>query len=358
VPDRTGQAGGLVAVPGRHAAGPDLARGLALLGLMAASVFHAAPGNGSSALGPMSAGDIPAMTFALVAGISLGLTAGGHRIPRGWRCAAARTDAVVRGVLIAMIGFALGFSHDVPDVLAYYGVLCAVTTLFLAGRPWFLARIAAVILIVAPLVVTSTMDRIRTLQGNPGFTVLVTDPSGMAVKVFVTGSYPVLMYLACTCTGLAIGRMDLSSVQLTRKLLLGGFAVVAFSWLSWLALPAARSHSWVYFVRSTNSLGSAIVVVVAALYLVRASVTERLLRPLTTAGTMTLTLYSAFVLVLATGMLRNNPAERYVVLLVGALLFAVLWRRFLADGPLEWLVARASGWAQHAVLATGRQQPQ
>ena len=123
--------------------------------------------------------------------------------------------------------------------------------------------------------------------------------------------------------------------------------------MSWLALLAARPHGWVYLIRSINSLAIAGVVLVAALYLVRASVTERLLRPFTTAGTMALTLYSAFVLVLATGMLRNNPAERYLVLLAGALLFALLWRRFLADGPLEWLMAQASGWRRVSDIAAG-----
>jgi uncharacterized membrane protein YeiB len=126
----------------------------------------------------------------------------------------------------------------------------------------------------------------------------------------------------------------------------------------WLALPAARSHGFVYLVRSINSLGSAILVVVIALFLVHTPVVERLLRPFADAGTMTLTLYSAFVLVLATGMLHNNPAAQCLVLLVGALLFAVLWRRFLAEGPVEWLVTRVSGWARHAVLAAGTKQPQ
>jgi uncharacterized membrane protein YeiB len=355
--DRTPGARGLASARGPRSAGLNLARGLALLGLMAASVFHAAPGNGPSTLGPMSAGDCPAVTFALVAGISLGLASGGYQIPHGRHRASARADAVVRAVLITVIGFALGFRHDVPDLLAYYGVLCLVTTVFLGRRPWFLARIATVILLVVPIVITSTMDSgIRQPAGNPDFPTLVTDPSGTAVNVFVTGFYPVLIYLACTCAGLAIGRLDLSSVQLTRKLLLGGLAIVASTWVSWLALPAARPHGWVYLIHSINSLGSAIVVVVAALYLVRASVAERLLRPFTTAGTMALTLYSAFVLVLATGMLRNNPAERYLVLLAGALILAQLWRRFLADGPLEWLVAQFSRRARHAVLAAGTKQ--
>jgi Protein of unknown function (DUF418) len=337
----------------------DLARGLALLGLMAAGVFHAAPGNGPSALGPMSAGDCPAVAFALVAGVSLALTSGGCRIPDRRHRASARAEVAVQAVLIAAIGLALGFCAAVPIVLPYYGVLVLLAALFLGRRPWFLARFAAVVLLVTPIMVTATLDSSASQPpGNPTFSTVVADPSGLLIDVFVTGFYPVLIYLASICTGLAIGRMDLSSVELTRGVLIGGLALVAVSWVWWLAFPASRSHGWVYLIRSINSLGSAVVVLVAAILLVRARATERLLRPFTAVGTMVLTLYCAYVVVLPTGVLGSSPAEQYPVLLAGALLFAVLWRRFLADGPLEFLVGQLSCRARHAVLAAGTEEPE
>ncbi|WP_433297040.1 hypothetical protein ACQPZQ_17560 [Pseudonocardia sp. CA-142604] len=328
---------------GGGASGLDLARGLALFGVMAADVFHAAPGNGPSALGPMSAGDCPAVTFALVAGASLALAGG--------RCrACVRADIAVQAVLIAAIGLALGLAGRATALLSYYGVLCLVTTVFLGRRPWFLVRIAVVVLLVAPIIVTSTMDRTALrLDGNPSFSTLVTDPSGLIITLFVTGAYPVLIYLAYTCVGLAIGRMDLSSPQSTRKLLTGAAAIVAVSWIWWLALPASRTHGWVYLVRSINSLGSAVLVVAFALLLARTPTTERLLRPLTTAGTMMLTLYSGYVVVRATGVLGNNPGQQYLALVIGALLFAALWRWIPTGGPVEWLVAQFSRMTRQAV---------
>jgi Protein of unknown function (DUF418) len=357
VPDGEPDAGASASVRGPRT-GLDLARGLALLGLMAAGVFHADPGNGPSAWGPMSAGDCPAVAFALVAGVSLALASGGWRIPDRRHRASARADVAVQAVLIAVIGLALGFSDDVPVVLPYYGVLFLLATLFLGCRPWFLARFAAVVLLVTPIMVTSTLERsVPRPQGNLAFSTLVADPSGVLIDVFVTGFYPALVYLASICTGLAIGRMDLSSVELTRSMLIGGLAMVAVSWVWWFALPASRSHGWVYLIRSINSLGSAVVVVVAALLLVRSRTTERLLRPFTDAGTMVLTLYCGYVVVLATGVLGSSPVEQYPVLLASALLFAVLWRRFLTDGPLELLVAQLSRRAGHAVLAAGTEEP-
>ncbi|GAA3046365.1 hypothetical protein GCM10010464_08280 [Pseudonocardia yunnanensis] len=120
----------------------------------------------------------------------------------------------------------------------------------------------------------------------------------------------------------------------------------------WLVGPASRSHAWVETVRSISSLGFAVVVVMAAFLLVRMPLMERLLRPFTDAGTMVLTLYSGYVLVLASGMLTISPAEQYAVVLISALLFALLWRRHLTEGPLEWLVAQCSCKARHRLMAS------
>jgi uncharacterized membrane protein YeiB len=125
----------------------------------------------------------------------------------------------------------------------------------------------------------------------------------------------------------------------------------------WLAGPASRSPTWIETIRSITSLGFAVVVVMAALLLVRTALMERPLRSFRDAGTMALTLYSAHVLLLSTGMLGISPAQQCAVLLIGALLFAMLWRRILTVGPLEWLIAQCSCRARHALMAS-REEPQ
>jgi hypothetical protein len=35
---------------------------------------------------------------------------------------------------------------------------------------------------------------------------LITDPAGLVIGLFLTGFQPVIAYLACICAGLAIGR--------------------------------------------------------------------------------------------------------------------------------------------------------
>ncbi|WP_433287615.1 DUF418 domain-containing protein [Pseudonocardia sp. CA-142604] len=359
MPEPTSGAARVASAHGPRTAGLEVARALALLGLMAADAFHVVPGTDSSALGPMSAGDCFAVTFAVVAGTSLALATGGRRLLECRHCASVRADLAVQAVLIAMIGFALGFAHNVPVVLSYYGVLCLLTMVLLGRPPWLLASFAGWVLLVAPIFVTWTSGHTDArLDGSPSFPMLVTDPSRLLGNLFLTGYYPVLLYLAYACAGLAIGRMDLSSVRLTCKLLAGGAATIAVSWMMWwLAGQASRSRAWVETVRGITGLGFAVVVVMAALLLVRTPLLERPLRSFRDAGTMALTLYSAHVLILGTGVLGISPDEQCAVLLIGALLFAVLWRRILADGPLEWLIAQCSCRARHALMAS-RGEPQ
>jgi uncharacterized membrane protein YeiB len=158
-------------------------------------------------------------------------------------------------------------------------------------------------------------------------------------------------HLGHLCAGLAIGRMDLSSVRLTRSLLFGGLALVAVVWTWWFVLPAPRSHDWIDLVRTVNSLGSAAAAVGAALLLMRSPAMALLLRPIAATGTMALTLYCVYVLVLTSRVLESSPVEQYLVLLAGTVLFAVSWRRLLPQGPLELLVAQFAHRARQAVLA-------
>jgi MYXO-CTERM domain-containing protein len=91
-----------------------------------------------------------------------------------------------------------------------------------------------------------------------------------------------------------------------------------------------------------HTLGVAMAVLGAALLLVRSPRAAKVLRPLADAGSMTLTLYSAHLVLLATGLLDDDPAALYLLMVVAALAFAVAWRRRFGQGPLERPVARAA----------------
>jgi uncharacterized membrane protein len=366
--------------------GVDLARGLALLGMMAKHVFDDTTDTGPTATGLIASGRAAA-TFALVAGISVAFLSGGRQIPCGSARRGAAAGLAVRALLIGAIGLLLGYAHSgIELILTSYAVLflCAIPLLGL--RPKTLAGLSVASAVVGPVLLVGAVRLGLPTSGTaePTFTTLLTDPVGLLCQLFLTGDYPVVVYLAYLCAGLAIGRLDLSSRRLALWLLGGGVALTVAatavsdvllyplgalghlmsltgddavtllwdptqlsSW-SYLALASPHAHTQLDLVHST---GSAMAVLGASLLVTRIAVLDRLLRPLRAAGAMTLTLYSAHVLVLATPLLSDSDTALWLTLVVGALVFAVLWNRWMGQGPLERLVATAANRARAAVLA-------
>jgi uncharacterized membrane protein YeiB len=368
--------------------GVDLARGLALFGMMAKHVFDAYTEHGPTATGLIASGRAAA-TFALLAGISVAFLSGGRRVPRGSTRRGAAVGLTVRALLIGAIGLLLGYAGSgIELILAYYAVffLCAIPLIGL--QPRLLAALSVAVIVLGPVLLAATagLDLPHSGTAEPTFSTLVTDPLGLLVQVFVTGDYPVVVYMSYLCAGLAIGRLDLTSRRVAGWLLGGGIAVAATAKVvsgvllyplgglarlmamtgedavtvlwdpdqgsSWwyLALASPHAHTQLDLI---HSLGSAMAVLGASLLVTRIAAFDRLLRPIQAAGAMTLTLYSAHVLVLAIGLFEDWDVAQYGVLVVGALAFAVLWRQRRARGPLEELVGQAATRARLSIHRTG-----
>ena len=74
-----------------------------------------------------------------------------------------------------------------------------------------------------------------------------------------------------------------------------------------------------------------------------------LLSPITAMGSMPLSVYTLHLIVIAMsmrvedGVLTDDSWELLIGLIVGSMLFAWLWRRYIGRGPLEQLLRWASG---------------
>ena len=360
--------------------GVDVARGLALLGMFAVHIFPTFTRDGGPTTATLLAGGRSAATFVLVAGIGLAFVSGGRTVVRGADRIGVSAGLVVRAALIGSLGLLLGvFSEDnrIYGILPYYGLffLLAVPLIGLSARA--LAVVAAALAVLGPVLLVATADVDlpgREWNGDPTFGTLFDDPGTLLTTLVVTGEYPAVVYLAYLCAGMAIGRLDLGSRRLAWSILgVGaGLAVTAevvsavvlrqrspltpaaiwqpelsSSWW-YLALPAPHSHSIVDVV---HVLGSAMVVVGAALLVTRVAVAAWLLQPLAAAGSMALTLYSTHLVVLASGVLDDDPLARYLLIVLPALTFAVLWRWLFGRGPLERVVTAAAGATRRATTA-------
>ena len=81
---------------------------------------------------------------------------------------------------------------------------------------------------------------------------------------------------------------------------------------------------------------------------------DLVLAPLAAAGSMTLTLYTAHIVFMNSPLDNFDATQGYVVQVVVAVLFALLWRQTVGRGPLEslttWTARRAAGAPHRAPL--------
>ena len=375
--------------------GVDVTRGIALFAMLAANTFSVLNDNGTPTFAVKTVTGRSATLFVMVAGISLAFITGGRHPVQGRARRATAAGIAVRALLIGAIGLALGyFAGDLDIILPVYALLFLLAIPLIGLRPRTLACIAGVLVVVAPLVLLGSfkLGLQPAFNSNPTFSAPFTHPVGFVLQLLVTGPFPAVVYMIYICAGLAIGRLDLSSTKVAAWLLGGGLVMALTAWVTSTAIlfhlgglqhlraaadpglnPAAVTNqivwspnhvaSWWWLalrahhtgtpVDILHTLGSAMAVLGAVLLVTRLRAARRLLWPVAVAGTMTLTIYSAHALVLNADWapLSDNDLAAYVEQVAVALVFAMVWYRFMGQGPLERMVAMASGRARRAVMA-------
>ena len=374
--------------------GVDAARGIALLAMMAIHILPAWNEDFAPTLSwSLFAGRGVAL-FAVLAGLSLALSSGGMRRLDGSSLSAARAGIAVRAVIILGIGLLLGYLDiGAQVILAYYGVmfLLALPLLRLSARS--LIWLAATVSLVMPWVMQGLRDYLPDPgEEQPTFTGLVTDFGTTSTQLLLTGVYPVLPWMAYICAGLAVGRLDLRSRRVQTGLLAGGSGLALVTTLGsafllgpgggrraleeisggsgsgadtvrdilvWGPDPTLPTDSWWWLAglapySSTplailNTIGVSVAVLAVLLLLGQRA--QPVLAPLAALGSMTLTLYTGHLLLLATGLLADSPMISLLLQIVLVTAFALIWRRMRGQGPLEHLVSLAVGRTRAAVLA-------
>ena len=118
----------------------------------------------------------------------------------------------------------------------------------------------------------------------------------------------------------------------------------------WLAILTPHTDTPLAIL---SSLGTSLAVLGAILLLVPHL--GRTTAPLAAAGSMTLTLYCAHAIIMATDILDpDRPIVSITIQCIVFLLAAVLWRNAVGKGPLESILAAATGWLRTLVLSGHR----
>lgn len=329
----------------RRIDGVDLARGLAIVGMI--TVHVAPPLAGDAGWYSLPYGHASTL-FALVAGI--GITLSTRRGP----VAEHRARLVWRTLWLAPVGIGLSLlGTPVAVILQYYALwfLLAAPVLRLGSRA--LAALTALGLLAGPTLlvwaqVTHPEWYVSTGQDIAGRGAWL----GEFGDVLLTGYYPTVSWVWLVYAGMLVSRLDLASTRVATWLLGGGAAVAAATYtLAAAARDAIDLGRWQPWLDTTGhadtppemlaSLGVAVAVVGACLLLCQ--YLGPLMRPGTALGRFALTVYVGHIVVysFARDAFHNDTVaggvETTLWISGVSAVIAMLWLAVLPRGPLEAL---------------------
>jgi uncharacterized membrane protein len=199
-------------VGGGRLLGIDLARGVALVAMMAAHIlpFSITDETGAELYHPVHVvvDGRAAALFAVLAGVSLTLVTGRTSPPA--RTGPAAAGIAARAAVIAVIGLSLGVvSFNIAVILVNYAVLFIIAIPLIRLGWAGSAAIAGSWIFLGPI--ASFLVRQLFWPGGyqPGDVPSwwdVTSPFDLAVRLTLTGYYPVLVWTGYMVAGMALGR--------------------------------------------------------------------------------------------------------------------------------------------------------
>jgi uncharacterized membrane protein len=341
--------------PSRRVSGVDAARGLALIGMFIAHVSPEVEAAQAAEIIAL-AEERPRLLFALTAGIGLGFISGGIR-PISTGRGILRRQIAIRAVILIALGFLIWSTlHPlVFIILDVYGVAFLVMLPLLFVPPRVALGIGIAVLAVAPALAelgarTEFVNEVRQT------------PLKFLSDWAVGGAYPVIVWVPVMLIGLALARFDLGSPRVIGTTsLVGAAAACVFLPISRL-LPAPElvaEAGWSVPLRASletlGNVGVGVLVVGALLALTSLArppvrrAAQTVLSPITAMGSMPLSIYTMHLVVISLavhvedGVVTDDSWPLLLGLIVGSMLFAWLWRRYIGRGPLEQGLRWASG---------------
>ncbi|MFO7779141.1 MAG: DUF418 domain-containing protein [Nitriliruptoraceae bacterium] len=329
--------------------GVDLARGLAIVGMIA---VHIGPTDITGPAGRLYAAPHgrASLLFVLVAGLGVSLLAGSRSRARpvaGWRLA-------WRALLLLPAGLALQtLDHGVNVILQEYAALFLLAILALRFSDRWLLGLAGTAALAGPVVflwgqvtAPSVFDRSSSTFGDGA--------AEIVQGLLLSGPYPLITWVAPFLLGIWLGRQDLRSREVAIRMVVVGAIVAASAMVTAraliallgppivggdvrsLATSAAHSQMPLWLIGGT---GAAVMVLGACLLL--ADALPRITWPVQALGQLALTAYVAHLLALhlAGAQLTSGELWEAVRLLLGFVLvlaaMATAWLTRFSRGPLE-----------------------
>ncbi len=336
--------------------GVDLARGLAVIGMVAAHLLWIDDFDVADTTTWVAVVDgRSSILFATLAGVSIGLVTGGSRPLPPAEMKFARRRLAVRAGVLWLIGIWL-----IATAVPVYVILPAYAILFLLALPLVSLGARTLFLLAAALAIVMPFVQVP-LDDLPVW----RTQNGALVSAAIGWNYPFPVWIAFVVAGLALARAGIrrTRVQISAFLTGGVLAGLAYGLDAaagpdliaarpsfWEAVWTAEPHSS-GLLEAVGSGGFALAAIALCVLICRTFLTWIVL-PLRAVGAMPLTAYTAQILIWAAvalallGTTRDLSAfrdlEPFWPMILGLVIGCTAWALLIGRGPLEWLIDRAA----------------
>ncbi|MGY3190146.1 DUF418 domain-containing protein [Lysinibacillus sp. TE18511] len=350
--------------------GLDFARALAMLGMLIVNfkIIMGAAGNGPDWLiwftglfeGRASA------TFVTLAGIGVALMT--RKARNGGEFSYIKENKVKlwkRSAFLFILGLLLYVVDWTGDILHYYGVYMLIGSFLIVASTKLMIILSSGFLITSQ-VLQVTMNYLQGWHPDQPFMEYLDfwTIEGFMRNLLFNGYHPVFPWICFFLLGMILGRLDLLKKTVRNKMLF--ISIILLITIEVLSKVLMRLSQSVLDVNSAEFLfqtgpippnilymlsnsASAIIVIVASIYIAENFAEQWLTKSLIQTGQLTLTHYVSHVFIGVGILTLLNRLENQtlafslvftLLFFVASILFSVLWSRKFKRGPIEWIMRK------------------
>ncbi|GAB0168396.1 heparan-alpha-glucosaminide N-acetyltransferase domain-containing protein [Lysinibacillus sp. CTST325] len=350
--------------------GLDFARALAMFGMLIVNfkIIMGAAGRGPDWLiwftglfeGRASA------AFVALAGIGVALMT--RKARNGGDLSTIKENKVKlwkRSAFLFILGLLLYVADWTGDILHYYGVYMLIASFLIVASTKLMIIISSLFLITTQ-VLQVTLNYLKGWHPKQPFMEYLDfwTIEGFIRNLLFNGYHPVFPWICFFLLGMILGRFDLSKKAVRNKMLF--ISIILLITIEVLSKILMRLSLAVLDVNSAEVLfqtgpippnifymlsnaASAIIVIVASIYIVENFPRHWLTKSLIQTGQLTLTHYVSHVFIGVSILTLFNRLENQtlafslvftLLFFVASILFSVLWSRKFKRGPIEWVMRK------------------
>ncbi|MEB2282748.1 heparan-alpha-glucosaminide N-acetyltransferase domain-containing protein [Lysinibacillus xylanilyticus] len=350
--------------------GLDFARALAMFGMLIVNfkIIMGATGKGSDWLiwftglfeGRASA------TFVTLAGIGVALMT--RKARNGGDLSSIKENRMKlwkRSAFLFILGLLLYVAEWTGDILHYYGIYMLIASFLIVASTKRMIILSSIILFTSQ-VLQVTMNYFKGWNPNQPFMEYLNfwTIEGFLRNLLYNGYHPVFPWICFFFLGMIFGRLNLSEKAIRNKMLIISiFSLITIEVLSQvlmrLSLTVLDVNSAEFLFQTgpippnilyiLSNSASAIIVIVASIYIVEKFAGQWWIQSLIQTGQLTLTHYVSHVFIGVGILALLNRLENQtlafslvfsLLFFVASILFSVLWSRKFNRGPIEWVMRK------------------